>query len=638
MSSSTKKFKTEVQHLLDLMIHSLYSNKDIFLRELIANAADAIDKARFTALTDKKVINEWAINLTVDKEKNFIRISDNGIGMTEKEVIDHIGTIAKSGTKAFMKALEEKKKSDADIPELIGQFGVGFYSSFMVSEKVEILTKKAGSDESAVRWTSDGKSSYKIETAEKEEQGTDITVFLKDDAKIYMENWKISEIVRKYSDFIEYPITLPHENVEKEGEGEDAKETKTIEIKTLNSQKAIWLKKASEITEEEHESFFSHLSHGGGKPAKPIQLSAEGTSEFKALIYIPEVAPFNMFMPDFQKKGLQLYVRRVFITDECKDLVPDYLRFISGVVDSSDLPLNVSREILQDNAQIRKMQKTITRKILSELKKMKEKEPEKFAKFSLEFGKIFKEGIHMDHDNKEKIKGLTIYESMNNEAGKLIGLQEYVDAMAPEQKDIYYITGESRQAVENSSALELFRSQGFDVLFMIDPIDEWIMQSMGQFAKFMFKSATKGDIELDEKSKKASEKVISKAVTEHKDVLEVLQKELDANIKEVRFTNRLTDSVCCLVGEENAMSAHMERMFKAMNQEVPVSKRILELNPKHALVTSMQQLFDADKANPELQKYAHLLYDQALLTEGSPITDPLAFAKNIADLMVKAVK
>jgi len=638
MSSSTKKFKTEVQHLLDLMIHSLYSNKDIFLRELIANAADAIDKARFTALTDKKISNEWSIDLTVDKDKNLIRITDNGIGMTEKEVIDNIGTIAKSGTKAFMKALEEKKKSEADIPELIGQFGVGFYSSFMVAEKVEILTKKAGSDESATRWTSDGKSSYKIETAEKEEQGTEVTVFLKDDAKIYMENWKISEIVAKYSDFIEYPITLPYEKVEKEGEGEDAKETKTIEIRTLNSQKAIWLKKASEITEEEHESFFSHLAHDGGKPAKAIHISAEGTSEFKALIYIPEVAPFNMFMPDFQKKGLQLYVRRVFISDECKDLVPDYLRFLKGVVDSSDLPLNVSRELLQDNAQIRKMQKAITRKTLSELKKMKEKEPEKYAKFFLEFGKILKEGIHMDHENKEKIKSLTMYETMNNEAGKLVGLQEYVDAMPPAQKDIYYITGESRKAVENSSALELFRSQGFDVLFMIDPIDEWIMPSMGQFAKFQFKSATKGDIELDEKSKKSSEKVISKAAKDHKDVLEVLQKELDVNIKEVRFTNRLTDSACCLVGEENAMSAHMERMFKSMNQEVPVSKRILELNPKHSLVASMQKLFEADKANPELQKYAHLLYDQALLTEGSPIPDPLAFAKNVADLMVKAVK
>lgn len=638
MAASTKKFKTEVQHLLDLMIHSLYSNKDIFLRELIANAADAIDKARFTALTDKKIINDWAIRLTVDKDKNIIRISDNGIGMDEKEVIDNIGTIAKSGTKAFMKALEEKKKSEADIPELIGQFGVGFYSSFMVAEKVEILTKKAGTDDPAVLWSSDGKSSYKIETAEKDGQGTDIIVYLKDDAKIYMENWKISDIVRKYSDFIEYPITLPYEKVEKEGEGEDAKETKTVEIRTLNSQKAIWLKKASEISEEEHESFFTHLSHDGGKPAKSIQISAEGTSEFKALIYIPEVAPFNMFMPDFQKKGLQLYVRRVFITDECKDLIPDYLRFLKGVVDSSDLPLNVSRELLQDNALIRKMQKTITKKTISELKKMQENEPEKYAKFFREFGKILKEGIHMDYENKEKLKGLVMYESMNSEPGKLISLQEYVDAMAPEQKEIYYITGESRQAVENSSALELFRSQGFDVLFMIDPIDEWIMPSMGQFAKFMFKSATKGDIELDEKSKKSSEKIIAKAAKEHKDILEAIQKELDANIKEVRFTNRLTDSACCLVGEENAMSAHMERLFKAMNQDVPENKRILELNPKHPLIDGMQKLFEEDKANPELKKYAHLLYDQALLTEGSPIPDPLAFAKNVADLMVKAVK
>ena len=638
MSASTKKFKTEVQHLLDLMIHSLYSNKDIFLRELIANAADAIDKARFTALTEKEVSNDWKIELNVDKENNTITISDNGIGMSEKEVVDNIGTIAKSGTKAFMKALEEKKKSESDLPELIGQFGVGFYSAFMVAEKVEFVTKKAGSDDGAVRWSSDGKTNYKIESAEKAEQGTEITVHLKDDAKIYLENWKIGDIVRKYSDFIEYPITLPYEKVEKEGEGDDAKEVKSIEIRTLNSQKAIWLKKASEITDDEHESFFAHLSHNGGKPAKSIQISAEGVSEFKALIYIPEVAPFNMFMPDFQKKGLQLYVRRVFITDECKDLIPDYLRFVSGVVDSSDLPLNVSREILQDNAQIRKMQKVITKKILSELKKMKNKEPEKYAKFSEEFGKVLKEGIHMDYENKEKVKDLVMYESMNTEAGKMISLQEYVDAMPESQKEIYYITGESRKAVENSSALELFREQGFDVLFMIDPIDEWLMPSMGQFAKFQFKSATKGDIELDEKAKKESEKVISKAAKAHKDLLATIQKELDAEIKEVRFTNRLTDSACCLVSDENAMSAHMERMFKAMKQEVPVNKRILELNPKHPLVESMQNLFNADKGSPELQKYSHLLYDQALLTEGSPIPDPLAFAKNVADLMVKAAK
>ncbi|MDD5727198.1 MAG: molecular chaperone HtpG [Victivallales bacterium] len=638
MTASTKKFKTEVQHLLDLMIHSLYSNKDIFLRELIANAADAIDKARFTALTAKDVSNDWKIELTVDKEKKTLSISDNGIGMNEKEVIDNIGTIAKSGTKAFMKALEEKKKSAADLPELIGQFGVGFYSSFMVAEKVELLTKKAGSADRAVRWSSDGKSSYKIETADKAEQGTIVTVYLKDDAAIYLENWKISEIVRKYSDFIEYPITLPYEKVEKTGEGEKAKETKSIEIRTLNSQKAIWLKKAGEITEEEHESFFAHLSHNGGKPAKTIQISAEGGSEFKALIYIPEVAPFNLFMPDFQKKGLQLYVRRVFITDECKDLIPDYLRFLSGVVDSSDLPLNVSREILQDNAQIRKMQQVITKKVLSELKKMKSQEAEKFAKFSGEFGKILKEGIHIDYENKEKIKDLVMYESMNSEAGKMISLQEYVDAMPEGQKEIYYITGESRNAVENSSALEIFRSRGFDVLFMTDPIDEWLMPSMGQFAKFQFKSAAKGDIELDEKSKKESEKVITQAAKTHKSLLEMIQKELDAQIREVRFTNRLTDSACCLVSDEHAMSPHMERLFKAMKQEVPVNKRVLELNPQHPLVTSMQKMFDADNADPELQKYSHLLYDQALLTEGSPIPDPLAFARNVAELMVKATK
>ncbi|MDD5699206.1 MAG: molecular chaperone HtpG [Victivallaceae bacterium] len=637
MAAGTRKFKTEVQHLLDLMIHSLYSNKDIFLRELIANAADAIDKARFISLTDKSVADDWAIRLTVDKDKKFIRVSDNGIGMTEGEVIDNIGTIAKSGTRAFIEALEQKQKSAADLPELIGQFGVGFYSSFMVAEKVEILTKKAGSVENAVRWVSDGKADYTVTAAEKAEQGTEVTVFLKDDAKIYLENWKLGDIVRKYSDFIEYPITLPYEKVEK-GEGKDAKETKTIELRTLNSQKAIWLKKTAEISAEEHESFFAHLSHGGGKPAKTIQLAAEGASEFKALIYIPETAPFNMFMPDFQKKGLQLYVRRVFITDECKELVPDYLRFLKGVVDSSDLPLNVSREILQDNARIHQMRQTITRKVLSELKQLQEKEPEKYAKFFTEFGKILKEGVHMDYENKEKLKALLRYETMNSEAGKLVGLQEYVDAMPPAQQDIYYITGESRRALENSAALEIFRSQNFDVLFMTDPIDEWIMPSMGQFAKKHFKSATTGDIKLDAAGRKTGEELIAQAAEAHKSLLETLQKELEANIKEVRFTNRLTDSACCLIGDENAMSAHMERIFKAMKQDVPVSKRILELNPQHSLIAGMQRMFDADPANPELGKYAHLLYDQALLTEGSPIPDPLTFAKNVAALMAKAVE
>ncbi|QSH41224.1 molecular chaperone HtpG [Lentisphaerota bacterium ZTH] len=629
MAGQTKKFKTEVQHLLDLMIHSLYSNKDIFIRELIANAADAIDKARFESLTTKHIAQDWAVRINVDKENKTIQISDNGIGMTRDEVVENIGTIAKSGTKAFIKAMEEQNASTADIPELIGQFGVGFYSSFMVAEKVVLTTKKAEKDSQAVCWTSTGKSSYTIEDAEKDTQGTDVIVYLKEDAVQYLENWKISEIVRKYSDFIEYPITLPYVKTNED-------KTETVEIRTLNSQKAIWLKSPSEISEDEHKSFFAHLSHHGGEPLKAVQISAEGTTEFKALIYIPEKAPYNFFMPDFQKKGLQLYVRRVFITDECKDLIPDYLRFLCGVVDSSDLPLNVSREILQENPLLNKIQKNVTLKVLGELKKMQEKEPEKYLSFFKEFGKVLKEGIHLDFTNQEKIKDLAMYESMNTEPGKMISLKEYVDAMAPSQKEIYYISGESRKALENSPALEVFRSKGCDVLFMTDPIDEWVMQSMQQYAKKHFKSADKGDVELDDTE--VSKEKIKKAGETHKNLLECLQKELAPEIKEVRFTNRLTDSACCLVADEGALSSHMERLFKAMNQEVPETQRILEINPNHPLVEALQGVYDQDSNAPELNKYAKLLFDQALLTEGSPIPDPLAFSRNVAELMVKAIK
>ncbi|MHB9139100.1 MAG: molecular chaperone HtpG [Victivallaceae bacterium] len=631
MSGQTKKFKTEVQHLLDLMIHSLYSNKDIFIRELVANAADAIDKARFEALTNKDISREWAINLEIDQTNKLIKIRDNGIGMTEDEVIINIGTIAKSGTREFIEAIEESKPKAADIPQLIGQFGVGFYSSFMVAEKVELVTKKAGSVAPAVRWTSDGKSSYTIEEASKEDQGTEITVYLKEDAKAYLESWKISEIVKKYSDFIEYPIILP---VTKTNEDK----TETTEERTLNSRKAIWLRTPEEITEEDHKTFYSHLSHFSGSPLKAIQFSAEGTSEFKALLYIPEKSPFNIFMPEVQKKGLQLYVRRVFITDECKDLIPDYLRFIKGVVDSNDLPLNVSREILQENPLLLKIQKNIVRKVLGELQKMQDNEPEKYTAFFKEFGKVLKEGIHTDVSNQEKIKELAMYETMNNEAGKLISLKQYVAQMPASQKDIYYITGENRPVFENSPALEYFRSKGFDVLFMTDPIDEWVMQSMFQYDKKHFRSAAKGEIDLDEDSKKKSEEVIKNAASKHKTVIEFLEKELAENIQQVRFSQRLTESACCLVGDENSMSPHMERIFKALNQQMPKTKRILELNPEHPLINALQKMYDQDKNNIKLKDYAGLIYDQALLTEGSPIPDPMSFAKRVTALMVASIE
>lgn len=631
MSEHTKKFKTEVQHLLDMMIHSLYSNKDIFLRELIANAADAIDKARFESLTNPDIVRDWKIRLELDKNNKSIKIIDNGIGMTEAEVVENIGTIAKSGTKAFLKAVEEHKASSTDTPELIGQFGVGFYSSFMVADKVEMVTKKAGSSEPAVRWSSTGKDSYSIDEAEKADQGTEVTVFFKEDAQLYLESWKITEIVKKYSDFIAYPIILP---VTKTNEDK----TETVEDRVLNSQKAIWLRKPSEITEDDHNNFFSHLSHFGGKPLKAIHISAEGSSEFKALLYIPEKVPFNIFMPETQKKGLQLYVRRVFISDECKDLIPDYLRFIKGVVDSSDLPLNVSREILQENKQIAKIQKNVTLKVLSELQKMQEKEPEKYQQFFHEFGKMLKEGIHTDMSNQEKIKDLAMYETMNTEPGKLISLKEYVAAMPPSQKHLYYIAGENRAMLENSPALEIFRSKGFDVLFMTDPIDEWVMQSMFQYDKKLFKPAAKGEVELDDDSKKETEKVIEKAAAEYKELVSAMQKELEENIQEVRFTNRLTESACCLVADENGLSSHMERMFKTMNQDMPKTKRILELNPNHPLVAALNSMFAKDNNDPLIKDYSHLLYDQALLTEGSPMPDPLAFARKVSALMLKSIE
>ncbi len=487
----TREFKTEVRQLLDLMIHSLYSNRDIFLRELVANAADAIDKARFESLTHPEMAKKWEIRITPDKKAKTLTISDNGIGMTQDEVVENIGTIAKSGTRAFLKLLEEQGSKKEELPELIGQFGVGFYSAFMVAGEVVIVTKKAGSDAPAVRWSSRGEGEYELDSAEKSEPGTEITLHLKEDAEQYLESWKLSGIIHKYSDFIEYPIVMPEVKVNED-------KTETVTDRVLNSQKAIWLRKPSEITEEEYKSFYSHLSNfGGTEYLKAIHLSAEGTSEFKALLFLPKQAPFNLLMPDLQKRGLQLYVRRVFITDECKELIPDYLRFVCGVVDSNDLPLNVSREILQENPQLARIEKAVTAKVLSELKKLLETDREAYAGFFREFGRIFKEGLHTDFANAEKLKDLVMYESMNTEPGKMITLAEYVAAMPESQKEIYYITGEKRESVESSPALEYFRSKGYDVLFMTDPIDDWIMQQMFQYRKKNFKSIAKGDFEVE---------------------------------------------------------------------------------------------------------------------------------------------
>ena len=624
--AETRQFKTEVQQLLQLMIHSLYSNRDIFLRELVANAADALDKARFESLTDPASARDWKIVITPDKENKTLTIRDNGIGMTEEDVVENLGTIAKSGTRAFLKMLEEKGENGSDIPELIGQFGVGFYSAFMVASSVEVITKRG--DAPAVSWSSTGEGSYDIAPADKSDTGTEIILKLKDDAEIYLESWKISEIVHRYSDFIAYPVVMPEKKINEEDKSE------TVEERTLNSQKAIWLRKPSEITDDEYKSFYAHLANfSGTEYLKAIHMTAEGASEFKALLFLPKQASFNLLMPDIQKKGLQLYIKRMFITDECKELIPDYLRFVCGVVDSSDLPLNVSREILQDNPLLGKIQTAVTGKILSEMKKLLENDRESYEKFFAEFGRILKEGLHTDRANAEKIKDLVLYESMNTPEGKRITLREYVDAMPESQKDIFYISGDKREAVAASPALEYFRKKGWDVLFMTDPIDEWVMQSMYQYAQKYFKSVNKGDFE-----DKESEDKVKADAEKYAPVAEFIKKVLEDKVSEVRFSSRLTDSPCCLITDGQALAPHMERLFRAMNQEVPVSKRILELNADHPLIAAFSARLAENADDGKLKRYAGVLYDQALLLEGSPLSDPAAFAREVVELLSAAVK
>lgn len=627
--TEVKKFKTEVQQLLNLVVHSLYSNKDIFLRELIANAADAIDKARFESLTNSDIAKDWEIRIDTNKDKNLLIISDNGTGMTKDEVIKNIGTIAKSGTKAFLAALEKNKEENS--PELIGQFGVGFYSAFMVADKVSLETKKAGSDEPAVRWESEGQSSYSLEENDRKEQGTTITVHLNGDAKSYLEEWKIREIVKKYSDFIEHPVKMKITR-KKDDESEE------IVDQILNSQQAIWLRDPKDVTEEDHKNFFSHLDHFGGEPLMNIHYSAEGTTEFKALLYLPSKAPFDLFMPEQKKHGLHLYIKRVFITDECKELLPDYLRFVKGVVDSSDLPLNISREILQDNPGILKINKNIVRKILGELKNLNENDHEKFIAFYKEFGKTLKEGVHTDFQNKEKLQELLLFETMKSEPGTLVSLEEYSKTMPENQKEIYYVTGDSRTVLENSPHLELLREKGFDVFFMTDPIDEWVVQSLTQYNEKTLKAVGKGEIELDEESKKEIAEKTEKATKEHKSLIECIKKSLEDKIKDVRFSQRLTESACCLVSDVYDPSPNMERIFKAMNQNMPQTKRILELNPDHPMINGLQALYDKSSKDPKLTEYAEILFDQALLAEGSPIPDPLAFSKRVSELMVSSLQ
>ena len=642
MATEKKEFKTEVQQLLDLVIHSLYSNKDIFLRELVSNGSDAIDRLRFKALSDKELIKddpEFRIKLFVDNKAKTLRIEDNGIGMTREELETDIGTIARSGTRQFMEELKKGKASDN--LELIGQFGVGFYSAFMVADKVTLKTRPAGSDESWT-WESSGGGTYEISEGGRDKRGTEITLHLNESSRDYIVEFKLRQIIKKYSDFVEYPIvmdiTRDETPVDDEGKPEEGAEKQTtITEETLNSMKAIWMRPKSEVKKEEYNEFYKHVSRDYTDPLKTIHYSAEGKIEFKALLYLPSRAPFDMFQQEGTRHGIHLYVKRIFIMDNCEALLPRYLRFAKGVVESNDLPLNVSREILQEDVVIKQIEKSVTTKILSELKSMMKKSEEDYLTFYREFGKVLKEGIEVDPTNKDKIKNLLLFESSRTEPGKYVSLKEYTERMVLDQKEIYYITGTSRGAVENSPHLEVFKQKEIEVLFMVEPVDEFILAGFGEYDGKKLKSIAQGDIDLgSEEEKKIADEQKKEASGKYKKLIKKVQDSLKDDVKEVRLSDRLTDSASCLVTDEGDMNPQMERIFAAMNQPVPETKRILELNPGHPVIEAMNDLFTADKKDPKIADYSELLYDQALLTEGIDIKDPARFAQLISDLMVQA--
>ncbi|MEW6041155.1 MAG: molecular chaperone HtpG, partial [Elusimicrobiota bacterium] len=610
--------------LLHLIVNSLYSNRDIFLRELISNASDAIDRLRFESLTKSELLegdSEWKIKIIPDKKANTLTITDNGIGMNIEELAQQLGTIAKSGTKVFMQTL--KSADVKDLPELIGQFGVGFYSSFMVSDRVTVISRKSGDKQSGAKWESEGKGEFTVEQIEREKRGTDVILHLKDECKNYLDEWEIRRLVKKYSDYVEHPIVM---DVEKE----DQNKKKKTEEETLNSRKAVWLKSKNEVKDEEYNEFYKHISHDFDDPFRVIHYSVEGVQEFKALLYIPKKRPFDLFYHEL-KNCLHLYIKRVFIMENCEKLMPEYLRFVKGVVDSSDLPLNVSREILQQNAQLEKIKSNLVNKVLSTLKEIKEKEYEKYVEFYKQFGAMIKEGVHGDWENREKLMELLLYESTKSQLGKYVTLRDYIKAMPEEQKDIYYIIGESRSILEKSPYLELFVKKGYEVLFMTEPIDEWLMGSVYEYEKKRFKAAHQGEIDVEDSEIK---KEIKEKEQGLKDFLGFIKEKLP-DLKEVRLSNRLTESVCCLVGEEGSMGMYMEKIMLNLHHNVPKVQRILEINPRHPLVEAMHALFKKDPKNEKLVEYAELLYDQALIAEGSKIKDPLVFAKRLNNLMVR---
>jgi len=633
MSTETFEFQVEARQLLQLMIHSVYSNKDVFLRELVSNASDALDKLRLAALRDDGLdvdLSDLHIQIDVDPEARTLTVRDNGIGMSYDEVGTLIGTIANSGTAALLKELEEAK-DDAGAEGLIGRFGIGFYAGFMVADEMTLVTRRLG-ESSGTRWSSRGEGTYSLEKVEEAPQGTSVTLHLKpadpeNQLHDYTSTWKIREIVKRYSDFITWPIRL----VPQAGDGEE-----TAEPETLNSRKALWARSREEVSADEYHELYKHVSHDWRDPLETIRLQAEGTFEYQALLFLPAHAPHDLFTRDF-RRGLQLYVRRVLIMDDCEALLPPYLRFVKGVVDAQDLSLNVSREILQQDRHIRMIQRRLTKKVLSSVKELKAKDGEKYATFWGEFGAVLKEGLLGDPDNRDAILAVASFASTHEGDGPTT-LQQYVERMKDGQEHIYYLTGESRQSIENSPHMEVFKARGIEVLLLTDPVDEVWVDAVGEFEGKQLRSVAKGEIDFDVQDGEQEDSARQEQDESYAGLLEWMKEQLGEEVKDVRLSTRLTVSPACVVSDAHDLTPALENMYRAMGQEVPVAKRILELNPGHALVRGLRQAHAEQADRAELAETAQLLHGLAVLAEGGQPKEPGRFVKLVAERLERTLR
>ena len=625
-TAEKREFKSELRQILHLITHSLYSHKEIFLRELLSNASDAIDKIRFNSLENDHLLEgdrDFKIRLTVDAAAGTLTVSDNGVGMDREAIIENLGTIARSGTKAFLDSLK-----DADVakrPDLIGQFGVGFYSAFMVADTVAVVSRAANAP-MGVRWVSDGLGEFTVEPAEKQGRGTDVILHLKEEEKEFLQDYRLRQIVKQFSDFIEHPIVMAVEKPGKEGE------EPTRSDETLNSRKALWLRSKADVTPEEHNAFYRQISNDFEDPLKVIHYAAEGALDFKVLLYIPRRKAFDLQFGE-AKVGPKLYINRVQIMDHCEAVLPAYLRFVKGVVDCADLPLNVSREMLQHSPLLEKIQKSVVKNILKALAELQSSDLEAYTEWFLELGVILKEGLGRDWDHKEQLADLLLYPSLKTESGKFTTLAQYVEAMPADQTDIYYLAGEGRDLLTHAPSLEVFKHRGWDVLLLTEPIDEFVLPALTEYKGKHLKAADRSEPELPADEKQKVEEITGL----FQPLLDTLKAQF-RDLKDVRLSKRLKESAACLVAEEGALGANMERLLQKMGKADSfgsASPRILELNPDHAAVQGLLKLHQQSPADPRLANYASLLHDQAVLAEGSRIADPSAFARRINELITR---